>query len=222
MMPNWCINELQINGTEEENNTILEFIRSDEEEISFNKIKPMPTDLGEGEWYNWCVSNWGTKWEASETSSNGNYVFFDTAWAPPIDAITALSSLYPVVEMVLSFYEPGMLFAGYATFKNGDFTEVTYGDGGEEYYRFVFLKGFEDEDNYIRVNGEYMYSGSMESSDDGRYLISNNTWNKNKNEKLESSEFIMYDTVDDTTIECEVYISEDIIAYINDEVITLS
>ena len=48
---------------------------------------------GRPQWYDWCCSNWGTKWNASDTyvedvDGNGNVtVTFSTAWSAPMKII---------------------------------------------------------------------------------------------------------------------------------------
>lgn len=72
-------------------------------------------------WYNWNVRNWGTKWDVAvhseneypdtymETSPNGEnqvvYYNFNTAWSPPMPAISKLSEQYPSLLFTLSFEE---------------------------------------------------------------------------------------------------------------------
>ena len=72
-------------------------------------------------WYNWNVRNWGTKWDVAvhseneypdtymETSPNGEnqvvYYNFNTAWSPPMPAISKLSKQYPSLLFTLSFEE---------------------------------------------------------------------------------------------------------------------
>lgn len=69
--------------------------------------------------YEWCILNWGTKWNACNTimddiSANGKRVtlHFDTVWSPPIPIIEALLDRFPNVHFTLSYYEGGCCFAG--------------------------------------------------------------------------------------------------------------
>ncbi|NDA95661.1 MAG: hypothetical protein EBY03_05945 [Actinobacteria bacterium] len=65
-------------------------------------------------WYDWNVRNWGTKWDVAvhdndkypdtelhEESTTVLGYKFNTAWSPPIEAITKLSEQYPSLEMNL-------------------------------------------------------------------------------------------------------------------------
>lgn len=68
------------------------------------------------DWYNWRVSNWGTKWNACEscvTVTDENIdVCFETAWAPPEGIYRAICEAYPDLQLTARFIEEGMWFAG--------------------------------------------------------------------------------------------------------------
>jgi hypothetical protein len=79
--------------------------------LDFNKIIPQPEGiqdpregvLGQDE-YDWCVENWGTKWNSYETElrKKGSWqlvITFETAWAPPLPIIEALFKKYPEVDI---------------------------------------------------------------------------------------------------------------------------
>jgi hypothetical protein len=74
---------------------------------------------GYGNWYDYCVNNWGTKWdvEAYDTvdyddqhAKHGITFGFDSAWAPPLGIYEALVEQGFTVRGY--YYEPGMCFAG--------------------------------------------------------------------------------------------------------------
>jgi len=74
-------------------------------------------ELGYGNWYDFCVGEWGTKWDCGEQGASDIHpggkmlhTFFDTAWAPPIYAYAKLQELGFGVEAM--YYEPGMGYAG--------------------------------------------------------------------------------------------------------------
>lgn len=83
-------------------------------------------------WYEWCIANWGTKWdlgtvdvsEVTEISVTAN---FDSAWSPPINAMEKLSDMG--FEVILYYYEPGAGFCGKYTSEYG---EHTYTIGEDE------------------------------------------------------------------------------------------
>lgn len=108
------------------------------------RINEMIEKHGAPDWYMWRINNWGTKWDISETNSfayHENYdktydnkdigaviTSFDTAWAPPEEAVLAMSLKYPDVYFHLSYEEPGMAFAGCYAVINGDVKEQTQVD----------------------------------------------------------------------------------------------
>jgi hypothetical protein len=138
-MPNWCENILTIESPSDELQSYLQ-----KNSLSFEKIKPTPPELLEGSgWYDWRVSNWGTKWDLDEQeqkdivahlnfSSKSEFsIAFMTAWAPPCQAIAALSEKFPNDEFVLRYVEFGMGFAGTAYISNGMSHEEDTDDNDE-------------------------------------------------------------------------------------------
>ena len=79
-------------------------------------------------WYDYCVNEWGTKWdvggndynEPQQDSPTKITMSFDSAWAPPCAAMDKLMDLGFSVR--LYYYEPGMCFAG------------IYDENGDDYY----------------------------------------------------------------------------------------
>ena len=83
---------------------------------------------GYGNWYDFCVNEWGTKWDVGGDDGvlndfdGGIIVSFDSAWAPPTTAYAKLEELgFKILAM---YYEPGMAFAG------------VYEDGVDDYYEY--------------------------------------------------------------------------------------
>ena len=78
--------------------------------------------------YDWCVQNWGTKWNAY-TIERRDYdgdvcVTFQTAWTPPSPVIAALHRMFPKCGMSLEYFECGGEFSGGATYKSeGDWND---------------------------------------------------------------------------------------------------
>lgn len=74
-------------------------------------------NYGARNWYDWCVANWGTKWDigdangVSECTDNVLIVSFDSAWSPPLDAFATLVDELDF-DVEAYYYEPGMAFAG--------------------------------------------------------------------------------------------------------------
>jgi hypothetical protein len=80
---------------------------------------------GYGNWYDFCVGEWGTKWDvgcegSTDVHPDGKilHTYFDSAWSPPINAYSKLEELGFKVNAM--YYEGGMAYAG------------AYGDGNDE------------------------------------------------------------------------------------------
>jgi hypothetical protein len=158
-MPNWCENILTIEDCSPELASYL-----NENGLSFEKIKPTPPELLEGSgWYDWRVSNWGTKWNLDEqdqrsvaeqlvSDSCEFSAVFMTAWAAPCQAIAALSKKFPNDEFVLRYVEFGMGFAGTAYISNGMSHEEDTDDNDEinqfavDYFGYDMEELIEGED----------------------------------------------------------------------------
>ena len=79
---------------------------------------------GYATWYDYCVNEWGTKWDvggegdqASQDSPNDIRMNFDSAWAPPIAAMEKFQDLGFKVKLV--YWESGMCYCGLFD-ENGD------------------------------------------------------------------------------------------------------
>jgi len=101
---------------------------------------------GYTDWYDWAVSEWGTKWNAGDVTqghvgANGFVIYFDTAWAPPVPVIEALIDRFPDAEIKLTYMEPGVGFAGELT-REGDWCCPE--DELEDFYDTAFGYYIED------------------------------------------------------------------------------
>jgi hypothetical protein len=82
--------------------------------------------FGYGNWYDYCVNEWGTKWDVGgdgmtcEIENGRISTSFDSAWAPPCVAYEKLVDLGFSVRAY--YYEGGMCFAG------------VWEDGNDDYY----------------------------------------------------------------------------------------
>ena len=141
-MPNWCNNNLVL---EHDDPAMIKRAYDALERGEFlNEFVPVPKDLmivagsvgdpveqakleadtqrnlevyGYGNWYDYCVGEWGTKWDVgdqgcSDIHPEGRmlHTSFDSAWAPPTGAYAKLEALGFRVEAM--YYESGMCFAG--------------------------------------------------------------------------------------------------------------
>ena len=77
-----------------------------------------PDGTNDDRWYHWCISNWGTKWDACDKSidyedSEILALTFNTAWSPPEGIVERLRGKYPELTFQCFYDEPGMEAAGY-------------------------------------------------------------------------------------------------------------
>ena len=145
-MPNWCNNTVQINH--EDPAKMYALVEAINEGKFLNYCRPVPEALqivagrvgddndpkqielqkqtmnnlsvyGYATWYDFCVNEWGTKWDVDaydkveyddQHDKNGITLGFDSAWAPPCGAMDYLVDQGFTVR--LYYYEPGMAFAG--------------------------------------------------------------------------------------------------------------
>jgi hypothetical protein len=142
-MPNWCNNTLTL--THEDPAMITRAKEALDRGEFLQEFIPVPKDLsdtvsgymgdgeeqaklvaktqaniekyGYGNWYDFCVGEWGTKWDVggdgqTDIHPDGKmlHTTFDSAWAPPINAYDKLVELGFGVNAM--YYEGGMCYAG--------------------------------------------------------------------------------------------------------------
>lgn len=73
---------------------------------------------GYKDWYSFCIGEWGTKWDTKTDDDEpytieGNQVtiYFDTAWAPPMNIYYALEEMG--FELEATYVEQGMGYIGF-------------------------------------------------------------------------------------------------------------
>ena len=116
-MPNWCWNHLEVTGDEIQ---LREFVEKSTTNIESSDEFSFEGTLPRGnrkDWYDWSVENWGTKWDACESTicnNDINYfsVSFESAWSPPINWIDNIMQDFPDLCFTLEYEEPGMCFGG--------------------------------------------------------------------------------------------------------------
>ena len=85
--------------------------------------------IGYGNWYDYCVNEWGTKWDVGaegyevEIEDGRLTMSFDSAWSPPLEAYGKLVDLG--FEVRAYYYESGMCFAGVWEDGNDDFYDLS-------------------------------------------------------------------------------------------------
>jgi hypothetical protein len=114
-------------------------VQSFQKEEFCNEFVPMPEEFKNDGWYEWRVSNWGTKWDVGSSqygiergNANECKFSFDSAWSPPIQFYEKLEELGFTVKA--KYYEPGMAFCG------------TFDDGFEETWELGGMSADEVED----------------------------------------------------------------------------
>jgi hypothetical protein len=74
--------------------------------------------------YEWCIENWGTKWNASEPAltefKQSLRYDFQTAWSPPEPVIAEASKIFKNLEFTLRFWERGAAYQGFVNYKAGN------------------------------------------------------------------------------------------------------
>ncbi len=153
-MPNWCNNFVQISHPD---TAKMEALAAAVKEGNFLKhIIPVPKDLtdtvagcvgedkraeheaqmarniekyGSKDWYDFCVSHWGTKWDVDpydpeEVIVDGNSIHFgfDSAWSPPVGVYEAMTEQGFTVDGM--YYEPGMAYCGRYFDGYDNYTEI--------------------------------------------------------------------------------------------------
>jgi len=104
-MPNYCDNRATIKHNDL--NKLKELRKQFKKGNFFNSIIPIGDDK---DWYGFCVSNWGTKWETVDGTSTLKakektlYLDFLTAWSPPSGIYNKLTELGYHVE---AYYDEG-------------------------------------------------------------------------------------------------------------------
>ena len=142
-MPNWCNNSVEIYH---EDPAMIERVRTAfNEGALLQEFIPVPTELSEAtanfttnealvakygysSWYDFCVANWGTKWDVgadgqpAQDIEGGLMLSFDSAWSPPTTAYEKLMEQGFTIRAM--YCESGMAYAG------------IWEDGNDDYYEY--------------------------------------------------------------------------------------
>jgi hypothetical protein len=121
-MPNWCSNSIKIAGDREEIDKILNKAKTEKSDFSLSQLFPIP-ELNKKNWYDWCVENWGTKWDLSSVDIDDQddvvFVNCQTAWGSPLEAFHKISKDYPNLSFTITYDEQGINIFGVAEFQDG-------------------------------------------------------------------------------------------------------
>ena len=173
-MPNWCNNNIEITGPIDKIKALWDATQAEDGGL-LNAMVPMPVELKDTvkgsngdavNWYDWSVTNWGTKWdvelEGLEYTDNDDGTatisgYFDSAWAPPIEAYNRFLEANEDCSLTGSYYEMGCDFAGF--YDNGD-------DEHLENLRDEYdLPEDEQSDLFKRLDEEYALSEQYDEWD---------------------------------------------------------
>ena len=81
------------------------------------------------DWYNWAISNWGTKWNASEPYIGDDYIEFQTAWSHPDPIMQKWTEMNPDVTFNVKFADEDMgVNCGGYTAKDGEVLDEYFPD----------------------------------------------------------------------------------------------
>jgi hypothetical protein len=156
-MPNWCNNYLEL---EHEDPAMIERAKTAfADGRLLDEFVPVPKDLhivagrvgaddnpeqialeaqekanlekhGYSTWYDFCVNEWGTKWDvggdgdqASQDTPTDIRMNFDSAWAPPVAAMEKFQALGFKVKLV--YWESGMCYCGLFDANGDDYFDYT-------------------------------------------------------------------------------------------------
>lgn len=117
---------------------------------------------GSTSWYEWCIANWGTKWNAYDQNDKRNTtdtIYFQTAWSSPIALIQELSKMFPLVKLELTYAdEDSGSNTGKILFANGEAEEVNQPESqSKEGYDLYFELHPDRINDYKLVGGKYEY-----------------------------------------------------------------
>lgn len=170
-MPNWSSNTLIItidNETDKAKSQLAEFLETinsakDSDKGIFSVFFPCPQELydnpgnGFDTWYQWHVTNWGTKWDvpykevrfSEDNDDTTCQMWFDTAWAPPEKFVESVSKLFPELEFKVAYSEGGNAYAGYVVYINGEETLSCLLDNVEFDVTTFINDDMEEEEDYV-------------------------------------------------------------------------
>ncbi len=120
---------------------------------------------GTSSWYEWCVANWGTKWNAydfEKIEDEKNTIKFSTAWSAPHPVIAKLAELYPDIEIEHEWADEDIGFnCGKYIYRSGGRVEEYFPESRVDCVNFALrVKGFEPVDYgmYLNAKGDdYIY-----------------------------------------------------------------
>ena len=188
-MANYVYNELTFRGSYEDIQCLRVALKGDDVEqdgkmigglhIDFRKIIPQPDDLQDmaavgamPAWWEWCIDNWGTKWNAfdvemevhtNEATNESSLEYkFNSAWSPVNQIVDAICT-----QLIPEILGIGTIFCHYS------YTEEFSQFSGLEYWWGIEKEGtwewdFDIHDLNNMMDADYAFDiASMHRDDDG-------------------------------------------------------
>ena len=97
--------------------------------LTTEKSEELISKYGTCDWYDWRVSNWGTKWDCYDVTEWGvneredgtasATIYYETAWSPATALWLKVSTEYPNCEFYHEYADEGGMFLGTETIVNG-------------------------------------------------------------------------------------------------------
>ena len=121
-------------------------------------------------WYDWRITNWGTKWNLNPESciqANENTLTFETAWSAPYPILDRISQMFPDVVLYHEWADEDLGHnVGSASYQNGNvIQEYIPEPGSKEAYDLAFrIDGTTAADHcliYDENEGTYVYSEEL-------------------------------------------------------------
>ena len=116
-------------------------------------------------WYDWCLDNWGTKWNAyGQKIIRDNLIEFETAWSNVIDLMKMVSAKFPKVSFYYEWADEDTgANCGWYTLHEGDvIDEYLPKNGTKEAYDMSFKIHPDDKRHYKLIDGNYEYDEDAE------------------------------------------------------------
>ena len=112
-------------------------------------------------WYDWCIENWGVKWNAKQAVIKNNIIEFETAWSGITNLIKLLSSRHPNVNIKYIYAdEDSGSNTGNLTIQNGEIIEDNSPKNQSSEAYKIFLELHPNCDYVKCIDGIYQYVDS--------------------------------------------------------------
>lgn len=97
-------------------------------------------EYGADTWYEWCIDNWGTKWNACEAKIGDDYLEFETAWDAPFPITEELSRRFPELTFSHEWADENLGYnCGKVEFKGGESIAEYEFESDDESHEFACM-----------------------------------------------------------------------------------